>query len=282
MAEEVKEKDLPKEKTIKGLTAMFKEIKKSSPAAGPLAGVFGALEMLEPLLMPLQVILEIVGALFEVMAGEILPPLMEALQPVFDFLIELTPLFKQLGSLIGNMVKAIMPLLVKSFMDVLKAIFPIIPKILELAEKVLPILIDIVVKIVQIITVALKPILDWLNSLSPGELAAVIYALLVGLAFFYGMAHAPPGYGAIMGAAMAAFVAGFMAPLLFLQAGGILTKATPLIAGEAGAEAVIPLDEWRDSNQELIWATEDNGARLDRIEGELIMMRRFPRRGVIR
>lgn len=258
---------------------MFKSMKGTESASGGLGGVFSALEILEPLLMPFQIILEIVGGLFAVMAGEILPPLMEALQPVFDILIDLMPTFKSLGKIIGKLLAAVLPLLVIVFIDIFKALAPLIPILLDLAEKLLPMLIDVIMVIVNVIVSALKPILDWLNSLSAGQLAAVMYALFVGMAFLYGMLHAPPGAGVIVGAAMAAVVAGVMSPMLF-EEGGLVTKPTLGIV-EAG-EGVFSLDEWRDSNQDVIYGLEDNREVLERIEGELIRNRRYERRRVVR
>jgi len=45
-----------------------------------------------------------------------------------------------------------------------------------------------------------------------------------------------------LGALYAGIAAVALAPLLMMQHGGILTKPTPMIGGEAGPEAVIPLD----------------------------------------
>jgi len=281
MAETITDKDLPKKKTTKNLTEMFKSIKGTESASNSLEGVFSALELLEPLLMPLQVILEIIGMLFGVMAGEILPPLMEALEPIFDMLIDLAPMFEELGAIFGQLIAAVLPTLVQLFIDVFKALLPVIPILLDLAQKLLPILVDVILHIVNVIVAVLKPILNWLNSLSAGQLAAVMYALFVGMAFFYGLMHAPPGAGVALGTAMAGMVAAVMAPMLSLQEGGILTRPTIVEAGHGG-EAVIPLDEWRNSNQELIWATEDNGERLERIEGQLVMQNRFGKRRAIR
>lgn len=273
-------KDLPKKGIIKSLTEMFKSMKDTEDSAGGLGGMFSALELLAPILEPFQIILEIIGMLFSVMAAEILPPLMEALEPIFEMLIDLAPLFKEIGKLIGGMVKSILPLLVKAFMSIMKAIMPLLPVLIDLAKKILPILIEVVVHIVNVITAVLKPILNWLASLSASELAAVMYALFVGIAFFYGLLHAPPGAGVVVGLAFAGLVAAIMLPMLFAE-GGIVTQPTMGIVGEAGAEAVVPLDEWRDSNQEVIWALEDNGEKLDHINRQLYFATR-KRRGALR
>lgn len=281
MTEEIKEGDLPKKKTIKGLKDMFKAMKGSESATGGLSLMFSALELLEPILMPLQVILEIIGALFAVMAGEILPPLMEALEPLFDMLLDLMPFFKDLGAAIGQLLAAVLPLLVQAFKDIFTALTPLIPIILDLVQKLLPILIEVIVIIVNVIVSVLKPILEWLSSLSPGQLAALMYTLFVGMAFFYGMMHAPGPAGIVLGLALAGLVAAVMSPMLSLQEGGILTRPTVVEAGHGGGEVVAPLDEWRDSNEEIVYALEDQNDLLQSIDRRLYFANRKVR-GAIR
>lgn len=275
-------KNIPDEKKSKALSAMWKDMQRATGAATALGGVFGIMEMLEPLLKPLEIVLTIIGNLFMVMASEILPPLMVAFQPLFDFLIELTPLFQEIGVLIGQLVAEYLPPIILLLMQFFKALMPLIPPliniislIIEIALKLLPVLIEVFTNVANIIIAILQPILSWLASLSPSQLGLLFYVFGLGISALYGLLQGGPALAAIYGGLWA----GIMSPLLSMQAGGIATRPVVAEVGHGG-EAVIPLDEWRFSNQELIYATEDNGDRLDRLIISVEASNR--RRGAIR
>lgn len=281
------DENLPKKKTVDGLTKMYKEMKGTESATFALGGVFSALGFLEPLMKPLEVILTIVGSLFKVMAAEILPPVMDALQPLFDALMELQPVFAQLGQQIGALLAVVLPPLINLFLRLFQAIQPVIPKIMDfistlinlliqaitpllppitniinlivdLAVSALPLLIPVLTNIINIIIIVLRPILDWLNSLSPSELALVIYTLGIGLSALYGLYTGGPWLAALYAGLWAAV----MSPLLFMQEGAILTRPTAMVGGEAGAEGVIPLDQFWSKMDEMTYQQQQTNEYL--------------------
>ncbi|MDH3324000.1 MAG: hypothetical protein OEL89_00015 [Candidatus Peregrinibacteria bacterium] len=89
------------EKGTNNFKGMLKKIGLASPMAFVLEQVVGLLEPFLMLLDPFIVLFEILGSLFEIFASEIMVVLFDALDPVFDLLIALTPLFKLLGQVIG-------------------------------------------------------------------------------------------------------------------------------------------------------------------------------------
>ena len=275
MSEEevLSEENMPKKKHFKGLTKMFKSIKGAGLSAGSLGGVFSAMELLSPLLKPLEVVMKIIGGLFAAMAAEILPPLMEALEPVFDMLMDLTPLFTEIGVYIGELVAEFLPPLITILLDFMEAIKPLIPKIMEiiravmeLAMKVLPILIDIFLKVADIVLAVLKPILDWLGSLSAAELGAVIYAFGLGLSAIWGFMHMGGPWGA---AAATAIWATTMVPLLSMQEGGIAMSPTRAMVGDVpGGEIVAPLTPFNRRMDSMITAQEETNRLLSQMYEE--------------
>jgi len=273
--EEITDEDIPKKKDIKGLKDMFKSIKQAGFAAGPLGGVFTAMEILEPLLKPLEVVMRIVGGLFAVMAAEILPPLMEALEPLFDLLMGLQPLFAQLGEYIGQLIATFLPPLINLFINFVNALKPMIPtlmevigQIIQLVINVLPILIDIFLKIANVVLAVLKPILDWLNSLSPAELGAVIYVFGIGLSALYGLMHGGPYVAALYAGLWAGFMAG---PLLAgYQEGGIAMGPQIATLAETEPELIAPLTPFNRRMDAMISAQEETNSYLKEILEEKI------------
>ena len=249
MSEEnpITEDQLPKPKTSKELNKMFKSITEAGPYGGAMEGFFNILSLLEPVLKPLEVIFQVVGSLFQVMGAEIMPPLMEALDPVIEALISLTPVFADLGRMIGEALAEILPPLINLFLMLFQAIVPLIPKLLQLIQvfvdlvvKAMPLILPILTNIVNIIIAVLQPILDWLSTLNPHELALVIYFLGLGLTALYGLYTGGPW----MALLYAGLWAALMSPLLFMQEGGLVLGPTAAVVGEGGPEVVAPLDRF--------------------------------------
>ena len=271
MGEEFTEKDLPKKKTIRGLKEMFKSMREAEDAGSSMHGLFSILQILEPLMKPLEIVLKIVGSLFQVMGAEILPPLMDAMQPIFDMLMDLMPVFAELGAQIGLLLAAILPPLIGLFVMLFTAIKPLIPKLMELVKifiqlivQVIPLILPIIINIVDVIIAVLKPIMDWLTTISPHELALVVYFLGLGLSALYGLFTGGPILAAVYGGLWAAL----MAPLLFMAEGGILTQPTSIVGGEAGNEGVIPLDQFWASLDEMTLQQEQTNEYLREIRDE--------------
>lgn len=266
------EGDIPEEKKTKGLTKMFKSIKDAYHSASPLGGVFNALTLLGPLLKPLEIIMRIVGSLFAVMAAEILPPLLDALEPVFDMLMGMQPLFQEIGVYIGELVTAFLPPLIGYFIDLMVVIKPLIPRIMDLvaqliefAVKALPIIIEVVIQVVEIFLGVLKPILDWLSGLSATELGRVVYAFGLGLSAIWGFMHMGGPWGAALGAAI---WAGVMTPLLSLQEGAILTRPVVAEVGHGEGEIVAPLGPFNRRLDAMVSAQEETNFYLKEIYEE--------------
>ncbi|KKN76292.1 hypothetical protein LCGC14_0371440 [marine sediment metagenome] len=247
---------------------MFKSIKNAALSSGPLGAVFSAMELLQPLLKPLEIIMTIIGSLFTAMAAEILPPLMDALAPVFEMLIELTPLFQEIGTNIGELITEFLPPLVnilKNFMISLKPLIPVIMKIIkqimDLALVVLPILINVFMTIANVALAVLKPILEWLSSLNAGQLSAVIYAFGLGLSALWGFLHMGGPWGAAIGAGL---WAGFMTgPLLMgFGQGGVAMEPQVAMLAENEPELVAPLSPFNRRMDDMISAQEETNTYL--------------------
>lgn len=235
---------------------------------GPLGAFITFLEAMgvfQPIMDMLNAVLAMIGA-----------GVMEELIPVFQEFGELLsdPKFqdnmKQIGKNIGKFLKDLLSMLFRLFSD------PVFIKTVT----------DFITVIMNIATVLLKvfrPILTWLAGLNVAQLYAVMIGLFTGLAFLWGLLHGGP----IVGAVLAGITAATMLGLLRLQEGGIVTRPTLAILGERGPEMVIPLNKagpamGAANNEEVLWATEDNGEKLDTLIQITAYSNRFNRRGAIR
>ncbi len=133
--------------------------------------------------------------------------------------------------------------------------------LLQLAIKILPIVIKIFTHIANVVLAVLKPILDWLGSLSPSELGAVIYVFGLGLSALYGLLHGGPWIAALYAGLWAAF----MSPLLAFQEGGIATRPMMGLVAEAEPEAIIPISRLAGMFDELAREQENTNELLEAI-----------------
>ena len=115
-------------KSLKGMKAMgktFKEAGKNASAMQSAAGSMDlisiALELLAPLFQAFQPILTIFNAMWTAFAGALTSELIPVLMPLFEDLIDMIPIFTELGGIVGQFIGA----LLVPFVDVLITIIPI-------------------------------------------------------------------------------------------------------------------------------------------------------------
>lgn len=205
-----------------------------------IVGMFRLLGVFEP-------ILNIINGLFSIFSGTIMKEMAPALMELADtfFSPENIALVQEVGSMVG---KALIPVL-----GVLGIVLLGFFKILLL----------------------FKPLLDYLASLNAGQMAALIFVLMVAYSFLYGLLNGGPIVGAIYAGIAGAVLGAVFGAAAFLAEGGIVTSPTLAVIGERGPEAVIPLNQNSGSvsfggedsmaQQEAVWATEANGSKLDKI-----------------
>jgi hypothetical protein len=185
-------------------------------------------------------------------------------------------LFKQMIPIVADLVKQLVPIVTEVLNLILPILKPILDIFIELTKMVIPVLVDLLKGIVPII----KPILtiftdifkvvsgilkgDW-SAVADGlkKIGAGILNLTIGL--FESLLNLP--IKAIN--AMIDFVPGFGAntipkvklPRVALAEGGVVTKPTNALIGEAGPEAVVPLN----SDKSMNINTKALEAKIDRL-----------------
>lgn len=211
-----------------------------------------ALGVLEPILKLITGVLSIIG-------GTIMEVLAPAIQKFAEVLFspEMMGIWEKLGTAIGTFIG----LILTSIGDLLSD-----PEFQTLLKNFITAINNVFIVIGSIF----KGILDWLSTLNPQQIGLLFYALAIGIAFLVGVMTGGP-LGIILGAAYAVIAAIALLPLLALAEGGIVTRPTLALIGERGPEAVIPLDNEGgfsgvgSSDQSLLYATEDNGDKLDKL-----------------
>jgi hypothetical protein len=218
----------------------------------------------------LQPLMDIFGAIFSIIGGAAMESLGPAIQQLADVLFspEMMEIWEQLGTVIGDFLGNILTMVAELFAN---------PEF----QKVMKAFVEIIAHVFRIIGAVLGAFFSLLEGMDAGQMGALFYAMAILFAFMKGMSHGGPT-GAILGALYAGVVAVAMAPLLALAEGGIVSKPTIALIGEAGPEAVVPLEgeagePQMPNNQELVWATEDNGKKLDRLIGALETQNRIKR-----
>jgi phage-related protein len=227
--------------------------------------------------------LPLIGDLFR-QFGPIVVDLLKAISPLFTligdmskkFLPLIAGLFKQMIPIVADLVKQLVPIVTEVLNLILPILKPILDIFIELTKMVIPVLVDLLKGIVPII----KPILtiftdifkvvsgilkgDW-SAVADGlkKIGAGILNLTIGL--FESLLNLP--IKAIN--AMIDFVPGFGAntipkvklPRVALAEGGVVTKPTNALIGEAGPEAVVPLN----SDKSMNINTKALEAKIDRL-----------------
>lgn len=237
MNEMVKVKVNPFQKAFKALgkvkTSAWKGMKEGVTAVAvgakmgfnAMKGGLGMLLSIADKFGALQPIMDLLGGVLEYIGGVAIQAMMPALQELADVLFseEMIEVWTLLGTAIGEFLGFILHEVATLLKD---------PEI----RKLLLTLVQIFTDVVKIIMIILKPIFDVLGKMSASALGALIYVVLVAMAFFKGLME-----GTIYLAAAYAVLAGVvLSPLLSMQTGGITTRTTPALLHKD--EAVIPLD----------------------------------------
>ncbi|KKN18359.1 hypothetical protein LCGC14_0956510 [marine sediment metagenome] len=211
---------------------------------GAMLSFFESMGVFQPLMEMLSAILNIISA-----------GIMEALIPVFEEFADLISdpefqsLLKEIGISIGLFLSTLISMLITLFSN---------PEFWKFVKS----FIKIIMKVATILITTFKPILTWFAGLNMAQLKGIMLVLFTGLAFLFGLLHGGPIVGLLLAATTAGLMAGLLnMPIKFLQEGGITTG--PTMALLHANEKVIPLD--KDKSQEILWATEDNGKRLDNL-----------------
>jgi hypothetical protein len=220
----------------------------------------------------LQPILQMVQGIFSIMGGAAFETLGPVLEDLAEFLFsdEMVTFWQELGTQIGEFFKWMLGFIVELLGN---------PKIRELIKNLLDAIISIVTHLMKIFGGFFELVASW----DIHSLGIALYALAIIMAFMKGVAAIPGPAGFILGAALAGIVAIALAPLAALQTGGYIPATgggTIIRAGEGGeGEWVVPdskVDSFRGS-QEVLWATEDNGKKLDRLIGAMETANRINR-----
>jgi hypothetical protein len=217
-----------------------------------------------------RTLLPIIGDIFKTFAPIVID-IVRAFKPLVLLLMDtvqrllplIAGLFKQMIPIVADLFKQLVPIVTEVLNLILPILEPILDVFIELVKIVIPILVDLLKTIVPL----LKPILtiftdifkvvsgilkgDW-TAVADGlkKIGAGILNLTIGL--FESLINLP--VKAIN--AMLDFVPGFGAntipkvklPRVALAEGGVVTKPTNALIGEAGPEAVVPLNSDKSMN----------------------------------
>lgn len=244
----------------KGLFAFSKGV---SAAASMMLNSIGVFLQLANSMGILQPILQLISGVFSMIGGaamEILAPAIAELAEVL-FSEEMIQIWGLLGKTIGTFLKTILTIVADLFSN---------PEF----QKVLKTFIEIIGNILMFFATVLGWFFDILSGMSADEMGRLFFGIGVFLAFMYGVAQGSGTiFGLVLGTLYAAVAAIALAPLLGLAEGGIVTQPTIALIGEAGPEVVIPLNQAEGmgvgtdqyTQKEILWATESNGKKLDKL-----------------
>jgi len=229
-------------KTRKNVQRFGKNLKAMGGAMmGPIAGLMSfmqSLEIFEPLI-------DVIQGLMDIFAGAMMEALMPAFMKLFEVLLspEVIDLIKMLAGLFASILIPI----IEVFAEVLIDLMPIFKILIDVIKSFMPI-IKIVAKLfAEGLGFALKLVANIIITVY-NAIAFVINAIIGILNFFGAGIPSLP-----------------ILPWVSMQQGGITTGTTMALLH--ANEKVIPLKEEREQNksQELLWATEDNGKKLDEL-----------------
>ena len=238
------------EKLIKGFSAFGKLGGSIFSMGMDVMGVF--MQLLDKMGV-LKPIMDAIGLIFTLIGAEAMPILMESLEGLYEKILEMdwTEIGEMVGEFLSWMIEGIVNLLSNP------AFFTMMKQFLAG-----------VISFLKIFGGALVGFMGWISSLDIQGFKVAITALATFMAFMWGYGAAGGGpwgvaAGIAMGAIALAAVGGLMSSF---AVGGIVTRPMIGQVGEAGPEAIIPLDDGKmPGSDELLWATEDNGKRLDRL-----------------
>lgn len=248
------------DKGVKDST-MGKHIKVFSEMGGAFAGmatgifsagmdIIGVFIQLLDKMGVFQPLMDAIGLIFQLIGAEALPYMMDALMGLYDVILEMD------WSVIGQLIGEFMIWLITEIVTILSS-----PGFITMVKN----FIRAIGMFAKIFMKIIGGLVLFMTLLDIPAFKLAVLALVNIMAFMWGFMHGGP-YGLALGIAMATAATAAVGALLFTMAeGGIVTKPTFAMIGEAGPEAVIPLSEGGGmlSNDEVVWAMEDNTARLD-------------------
>ena len=218
--------------------------------------MFGVFAQMADSMGILKPIMDLVSMIFQIIGASAMEKMIPAMDDMFAVLFspEMMKFWGQLGEIIGDFMVFLMGMITQMFSD--PNVRTMIMLFLKIFLGFLQMFVGILVTFFKILAMIPLPVL-----------VAILIAVAGIVGFFWGLAHGGPIMGAIMGvaAAVAMGVIGAMA-LSQMAEGGIVTRPTIALIGEAGPEAVIPLDRGTTMDtDEIVWAMENNTARLDKL-----------------
>jgi len=234
-------------KSLKGITTM------GFDALGIILQLGNSMGILQPIMQMFQGVLSIMGGAAFAAMGTSLQDLGE-----FLFSTDMILFWEQLGTAIGSFMEFIITELITILGN---------PDIQKFILNGLMVMMDLIRHLGTIF----MGFIDILLTFPKGVLGGIIIGIAAFTALIQGMNALPGIAGVVLGTAMAVGVAIALAPLAGLAFGGIVTRPTLAMVGERNQpEAVIPLDRagemgFGGGSDQVLWATEDNGKRLDRL-----------------
>ncbi len=270
---------------VKQLPSLIMSLSPLIPILGQVATVFFQLikSLLPPFIALLNVILPVVEELAPILADALVVAF-EAFVPVLLALVEaLTPVVKALLPVLATLITALAPVVVKvvnAFMPLLNMVLPLLVRLIEFLVPILVVVAEILaVLLVNSVNFLVKAFQNFMDFLKPfttafektfGGISNFFYGIVNGMiGFFEGFANAViTGVNTVIRALnrlkvtmpkvgnTPGFSIGFnipelsniVLPRVALAAGGIVMGPTNALIGEAGPEAVIPLDRMRMGN----------------------------------
>lgn len=236
----------------------------------------------------LDPIIKLITSVFTIMGGaamEILTPAIQKLAEVL-FSPEMMKIWGEIGTVIGNFLATILNAISTLLAD---------PDF----QKVMYAFILAIEGLFAAITTVFGWFFDLIGSMNAGEIGRLFYVLGIGLAFMVGLMSGGL-LGVILGAAFAVAAAIALAPLLNIESGagggggttyaskergimgfqhggyiGPTRGGTHIIVAEGGeGEFIVPESKMGGDNlaqKETLWATEENGKKLDKLIAIMMM-----------
>ncbi|MFA5439824.1 phage tail tape measure protein [Dehalococcoides sp.] len=200
------------------------------PAVKPLITAFSDLvaalpieqisQLLNSLLPPLaEVLLKVLNA---IPIDAFIAFVMDALTPLLDILTPILDAFTPILEVLGDIVKAIP---IKEFMELVTGVLK-------------PLLIPVLQSVVNLLK-SLTPILETVFNVL-GAVMKLLTPILEGIAKVAGFVTS--GVGGVIGNVVGG-IGNFLGNILPFAEGGIVTKPTLALIGEAGPEAIVPLGQ---------------------------------------
>ncbi len=244
-----------KKSNAKRKKTLAKSLSIGLDAMGVILQILHALGVLQPLL-------ELIHGVFAVIGGSVMQVLAPAIQNLAELLFspEMMALWVLLGEIIGSMLTPI----IKVFAVVLKALTPLLTLLANLLSGPLQFAVIIIAKVIGLLIIGgLFPLVlaIWLIGVA---IAALIHAftLLDGV-------NEIEEWNNMMFPIMGAMMSG-ATEIVMMASGGYIppsSSGTVAIIGEGGeGEFVIPESKMGSiGNQDMLYATQDNGDKLDKL-----------------